>query len=124
MDNFVEQLGGRVGWENCVKGVVEKCCWKLSGKRCWPDYVEKLSGKIQQKKFIEKLYRTIELTSCWTNWMTILMNRVNGKISLNNQVHTLGVKFGEIIGFTNFVEKWVNDWWQNWVYNLVEYLFG
>ena len=42
--------------------------------------------------------------------MTILVSKVNGKISLNNQVHTLGVKFGEIIGFTNFVEKWVNDW--------------
>ena len=48
--------------------------------------------------------------------MINLMDHHNGKICWNNQVHNLILKFGDIIGFTNLVEKWV--------YNVVTKLGG
>ena len=32
MESFVEKLCGRVGKENCVKGVSEKYCGKMGGQ--------------------------------------------------------------------------------------------
>ena len=53
----------------------------------------------------------------WKNWIDNLLEKVDDylseqilwEISLNNQVHKLCVKFGEIIGFKNIVEKWVDN---------------
>ena len=41
--------------------------------------------------------------------MTNLVKKFNGEICWNNQVHKFGVQFGEIIGLTNIVEKWVDN---------------
>ena len=71
--------------------------------------VDQLSGQIWRESYAQKLNGTIELTICLTNWMTNLVNKFIGKICWNNQVHKLGVQFGETIGLKNMVEKWVEN---------------
>ena len=57
--------------------------------------------------------------------MTNLVDKFNGNSCWNNQVHKLGVKFGEIIGFKNIVEKWVDKLAEKIRWNnLVEKLIG
>ena len=47
------------------------------------------------------------------------MENLYGKICWNNQVHKFGLQFAEII-LLNFFKMGR----QNWVYNLVDHLFG
>ena len=54
---------------------------------------------------MEKLYGTIELTIVWKNWMTNLGDKFNVNIFWNK----LGVKFVEIIGLINLLEKGVDN---------------
>ena len=41
--------------------------------------------------------------------MTYLLDKFNGIFFWNNQAHKFGVKFSEIIGLTNLVEKLVDN---------------
>ena len=63
----------------------------------------------------------------WNNWIDNLLGKLDDQfgeqnlweICLNNQMHKLGVRFGEIIGLKNIVEKWVDNLaekisWNNW----------
>ena len=64
----------------------------------------------------------------WINWIDNLLKKLDEQFGeqiyweycLNNPVHKLGVKFGEIIEFKKFVEKWVDNLaekirWSSWV---------
>ena len=56
-------------------------------------------------KFDGKVVWKNSMTIVWKNWKINLVDKFNG----NNQAHKFGVQFCEIIGLTNFVEKWVDN---------------
>ena len=78
---------------------VKKCFWK-SG---WQDLVDKLSGQIPQESCAEKFNWQFIWQIRWPIWW----KKLNLENLLEQSGTQIGCKFGEIIGFTNLVEKLV-----------------
>ena len=73
----------------------------------------------------------------WNNYIDNLFEKLDDQfgeqnqweICLNNQVHKLGVKFGDIIRLKNIVERWVDNlaeqiMWNIWVDKLSCTVYG
>ena len=71
LQNCVEELGGEIVWKEWVTNFGDN-----SVKKKW---LPILGWKVRQESCVEKWYGTIELTICWKNWMTNLVNKFNGK---------------------------------------------
>ena len=101
LENWLEELGGKIVWKEWLKNVVDNSVEKVVGQIRWKSYVEICCRKIVLKNGMEQL-----------NCHFLLLEKLDDQfgeqiyweIWLNNQVHKLSVNFGEIIGLQNIVE--------------------